>query len=197
MAIKPSDSATAGGPPATKVDLARIKAHLIRHEGSTTWMYLCPGGKVTIGVGHALPRLADAMELPFMAAGLLADAKQIEHDYNVIANMPPGRTAWSYRPYSPCRLPQQTVDEMLNADVAEFVEALNSMFAHFADMPANVQLGLLDMAFNLGIHGLARKFPKFVAAIKAGDWRTASIECHRHGISVERNGETARLFEEA
>ena len=58
------------------------------------------------------------------------------------------------------------------------------------------QEALFDMAFNLGLGGL-KKFPHMLRAVDAGDWATAAAQCHREGISEERNRATAALFLQA
>jgi hypothetical protein len=53
------------------------------------------------------------------------------------------------------------------------------------------------MAFNLGVNGLISHFPRLIAAVKARDWKTCAAQCHRNGISDERNQKTLDLFRQA
>ena len=62
--------------------------------------------------------------------------------------------------------------------------------------PEPVQEALFDMAFNLGLGGL-KKFTTLLHAVNTGDWATAAAQCHRIGISEERNRATAALFLQA
>lgn len=36
----------------------------------------------------------------------------------------------------------------------------------------------LDLAFNLGVSGLVRGFPKMIKCAATGDWDEAAVECH-------------------
>ena len=87
--------------------------------------------------------------------------------------------------------------EILAADVKSTLLRLGSVFPEWNTYPEPVQVALVDMAFNLGVPGLVKKFPSFVAAVKSRDWAGASRECRRRGISEARNAETERLFAEA
>lgn len=51
----------------------------------------------------------------------------------------------------------------------------NSEFTFVTDLPDIAQLIMLDMSFNLGLTRL-RKFKKFLTALEAHDWKTASVE---------------------
>jgi hypothetical protein len=47
----------------------RVLARLERFEGSVPHMYLCTGGEVTAGVGHAMGTSAQALKLDWQIDG--------------------------------------------------------------------------------------------------------------------------------
>jgi len=89
------------------------------------------------------------------------------------------------------------IDEVNAADIERFEDALRAQLPAWDTYPEPAQLALFDMAFNLGVSGLFRKFPKMIAAVRARDWATAAAQCHRNGIQDARNEETADLFRQA
>ena len=174
----------------------QVKATLIEHEGEMTCMYLDTLGIVTCGVGHAL-RSADA------AVGLLwlrrvgmgqADANEIRAEYNLVHALRPGMLPMYYSAKTQLRLSAAGVEHLLEADMEAFSRNLAAELPEFAAWPDQAQAGMLDMAFQLGVSGVEHKFPRFLAAAKAGDWAAAAVESHREGIQEFRNRATKNLF---
>jgi GH24 family phage-related lysozyme (muramidase) len=169
---------------------------LLGFEGCVPYMYRCSGGAVTAGVGHVLPTAGDATALPWELSGRPASAAEIAADFGKVSASPIGLPAVSYEPLTGCRLPQVYLVDLADADITRFEGYLQKEFPQWSSFPEPAQEGLFDMAFNLGIGGL-QKFPRFLAAVQAGDWGSAANECHRLGISEERNQEIAGLFRQA
>jgi GH24 family phage-related lysozyme (muramidase) len=173
-----------------------VLERLQRFEGCVPYMYRCTGGAVTAGIGHALATAGDAASLPWEIAGRLASAAEITVDFGNVSGASMGLPAGRYEPLTGCRLPDAYLLGLAGADTVRFEGYLQKEFPQWSSFPEPVQEGLFDMAFNLGVAGL-QKFPRFLAAVEAGDWETAADECHRLGISEERNGEIAGLFRQA
>lgn len=160
-------------------------------------MYRCTGGEVTVGIGHAIQKPSDALQFAWKVNGVAAAPAQVLTDYNAIAAAPVGLVAAKYRPMTKCRIDDTQIDAINAADIRKFEEALRLELPAWDTLPEPAQVALFDMAFNLGIGGLFRKFPKMIAAVKALDWATAAAQCHRNGIQESRNEETAQLFLQA
>ena len=64
---------------------------------------------------------------------------------------------------------------LLDNDIARVVSELEGKMPRLYRYPERVQTALTDMAFQLGIAGLM-KFRKMIAALEAGDYRTAADE---------------------
>jgi GH24 family phage-related lysozyme (muramidase) len=89
------------------------------------------------------------------------------------------------------------IDALLVADVTRFEALLAAAFPDWNSYPEPAQEALFDMAYNLGISGLQKKFPNMMAAVHAGQWDVAAAQCHRTGIGEPRNQRTAALFQQA
>lgn len=70
------------------------------------------------------------------------------------------------------------VDYLLDNDIADVSQALETQFPWFLALDLPRQIALIDMAFNVGLAGL-RKSPKMLAAFGAGDFETAAKEMLR------------------
>jgi GH24 family phage-related lysozyme (muramidase) len=181
------------------MNLANIKARLIRFEGSIPHMYRCTGGEVTIGVGHAIPSAEAAAKLKLVQIGdqQPASITQIRTEFKRVKKAPLGHTADWYRQHCELRLPDADIDSLLESDIASVLHQVDEHFAFLSQYPVPAQEAIFDMAFNLGLTGLLQKFPNCTQAIRRLNWTKAAMECHRNGISEERNQETKELFTQA
>lgn len=168
-------------------------------EGSIPHMYLDTVGKVTVAVGQMIPTATKATVLPFIKrnTGTSATAAEIRTDFEAVARHTAGRIASSYKQFTQLDMPQQAIDTLLDQRIDEFQASIRRNFLNYESYPEQAKMGIIDMAFNLGIHGLINKFPSFTRAAKAQDWLTCAKECHRRGIGDSRNIKTKKLFEAA
>jgi len=173
------------------MDEGDVLARLEKFEGRIRHMYRCTGGEVTVGIGHAIASAEDAAQLLWETDAGMAGA-----GWQAITAAEKGRVASSYADLTTCRMSDDAINQLATADVERFAATLASSFPNWAAYPAPAQAALFDMAYNLGIGGL-KKFRNMLAAVDAGQWETAAQECHRLGISEDRNQETAALFRQA
>ena len=176
-----------------------IKARMKQQEGSIDHMYLDTRGFVTVGVGQLLASEEAAAELGFIHrdSGAEATRDDIINEYRNLKSQQPGLVATRYREFTQLMLPEATIDAMLEQKIDEFSLGLQKELTDFDGFPDAAKEGLLDMAFNLGLNGLMRKFPSFIAAAKRQDWNSCAAECHRNGIGESRNELTVSLFKQA
>lgn len=181
------------------MDREKIKADIKRNEGSIPYMYLDTLGNVTIAVGQLLPTVqsAQSLRLHVRNTGEPASMQQITQDYSNIAAQVKGMAASSYKKFTQLEMSEEDIDVLLDQRIDEFVNGLQTQLAGFAQFPDPAQQALLDMAFNLGLSGLVRKFPKLTQAASEQDWQTCAAECERRGISEQRNQSTRELFASA
>lgn len=169
--------------------------HFCQYEGNVDHMYLDGAGLVTIGVG-CLIMDPTAIPLVVRSTNLLATRAEAFDDYNAVKALPANKTAGYYGKV--CRLysPSKDIRRLFDARLEDFIRRINDTVIELCGLPEPIQLAVVDMAFNLGVSGLTHKFPKFMNALRAGDWHTCSLECRRNGISNDRNDWTRGQFEQ-
>jgi len=180
-------------------DHTQLKATLVAAEGALGHMYLDTVGLVTVGVGHMTPNAEAAQKLEFIVRsnGSAATSEQIAADYVSVSRQQKGMLAPHYRPFTSLDMTEAAIQDLLSADLAEVEAGVRARFAGYDEYPEPAQEALLDMAFNLGVAGLAGHYPHLKAAAEARDWATCAAQCHRNGISDDRNAKTKALFESA
>ena len=178
------------------MDPSLVISRLESFEGRVPYMYRCTGGKVTVGIGHAIEAPAEALGLTWSIAGRLATGAEIQADYANVSAARTGLVAKAYAPLTQARMTDADIDALIARDVASFETSLAATLPNWNTYPAPAQAALFDMAFNLGLGGL-RKFPHLLAAVDAGQWAAAAAQCHRQGIGDVRNQQTAALFLQA
>lgn len=176
------------------------------NEGNAPWMYLDTRGNVTVGIGHLLDGPARAVALPFVHddGGDRADPDEIAAAYAAVrsAGRKAARGAGAFRDVSGLRLPPAAIEALYADDFEAVLAAVRKAFravgGGFDSYPLPARLAVLDMAFNLGVRGLYRGFPRFrELGLGRRDFATAARECRRTGISPARNARTRDLLLEA
>jgi GH24 family phage-related lysozyme (muramidase) len=178
------------------MDPALVIPRVEKFEGRVPHMYRCTGGKVTIGIGHAIETPVHALNLTWSIGGRPATTAEIQADYARVAAAQVGLLAKAYAGLSQCRMADPDIDALIAADVTRFAASLAAALPNWSTYPVPAQAALFDMAFNLGLGGL-KGFPHMLAAVDAGQWNVAAAQCHREGIGDDRNQETAALFLQA
>jgi GH24 family phage-related lysozyme (muramidase) len=179
------------------MDPALVIPRVEKFEGRVPHMYRCTGGKVTIGIGHAIETPAEAVLLTWSIDGRPATAAEIQADYARVAAAQLDLLAKAYAGLSQCRMSDPDIDALIAADVTRFTASLAARLPNWSTYPVPAQAALFDMAFNLGLDGLMGGFPHLLAAVDAGQWNVAADQCHRRGIGESRNQETAAMFLQA
>ena len=171
-------------------DIGRMKRRLMLrlHEGCVAWIYPDRAGNPTVGVGHLLRTLREAIALPFVVAETRQPAtrQQIAAAWASVRHM--------RKPYKALILRDPDINKLLDADIDEREPIMERTFGG-VELPESVELGLWDILFNTGgFEG----WPKLTAAVRAGDWATAAKESKRiegdNGVSATRNETTRELF---
>jgi len=180
-------------------DFTELKTSLKTNEGCVPYMYLDTKGNVTVGVGHMLKACGDAQKLSFMLRQnpAAANAEQIANDFNSVSQQQKGQFFTHYEQFTLLNMPPETMESLLDADIATTEQGVREKFSGYDNYPLEAKTALLDMAFNLGVDGLATKFPRLKAAAEAGNWNTCTMECEREGVQPSRNAWTKRQFESA
>ncbi len=179
------------------VALEPLKSSLKEHEGVVPFLYLDTKGNPTVGVGHLLPTQEIACALPWERSLHPVDPRDVEQEFMRVLAMEKGKPASYYGARTVLRLSPETIDALLDADIAAKFAELEAAIFGFAAYPECVQCAMLDIAFNCGVAGLLHGFPKLMEHVKRADWEGAAQESRRPEVSPERNEWTAQMFREA
>jgi len=164
-------------------------------EGTVPWMYLDTKSNVTVGCGLEVPNTGVACSLPFqLQSGGAALEDDVIADFRRVKALAPGKLPGFYHSDASPVLVKAYILVMLRKRIVADDSTLRTAFVGWDSFPCEVKQALLDMEYNLGEAGLLRKYPMMDSAVRRGDWATASLQCFRHGISVERNEWTKNLF---
>jgi GH24 family phage-related lysozyme (muramidase) len=162
--------------------------HFIRWEGRCSHFYLDSNNVVTIGIGCQVTE-PSMLSLLRKSDNQPATRADIFSDWNAVKTQPPNRPAEYYGVFCGCYLPETETYRLFEKRLADGVAQINAEAISLATLPDEAQLVVVDMAFNLGTHGLLA-FHNFLNALKQNppDFHRASLECHRlPPVPKERN----------
>lgn len=175
-----------------------------KFEGREPWMYLDRLGIVTTGVGNNITPINLAFGLGWRRKGddALATPAEITADWNAVharqdlAGIGGGNIA--FQNLTQLRLSPDAIDTLVRNKLASEELAARSFFPGWDDLYADAQLGIMSMAWAMGAGKLA-KFPKFVAAVNAGQWADAVQESEMSNpdndhFLAQRNEANRQLF---
>lgn len=174
---------------------------LLIHEGDVPWLYCDSRGNVTVGIGHLVATSSDAAALPMVRPDGTA-ASDLEksdawHAVKAAYDDEEPEAAGHYRTLSTIRLPVDVAESLACELLAStFLPGVAKLCPGVEGFPLPARRALVDLAYNLGVGGLAR-FPAMLAACNAGNWLAASEQCHRLGVNQARNDWTAQCFRDA
>jgi hypothetical protein len=184
------------------MNIKRFVEELARadREGCVLYPYCDRKGLPTVGIGNLLANADAASAMPFLHAVTGKEATDDEKRFGwsrVAAAFRPGETAGFYRLATTLRLPREFAFELAAGRIErEFIPGILSLCHGFDLWPEQAQHAIVDMAYSLGIHGLA-SFVNMIGACQGWDFDVAARECIRHGARESRNEWTARMFREA
>lgn len=188
-------------------------------EGRVPYMYLDIKGLVTIGIGNiidvengSLDKILDEVKkLPFVfkkgepKADQKANATEIEAEWNAVKKHQEwvkGKLA-NFEVFTKLRLDNTYINALAMTKLRKMERELLSCpsYKDFQHWPADAQLGLLSMAWALGMPKLKTGWPDFRAACEKQDFTTAASECHILTVDnpgvIPRNTHNKRLFNNA
>lgn len=165
----------------TAQERRQIVRKLIEFEAPLNYMYLDTKGLVTVGIGHQIFSAEDAQQIPFLdGANKPVSKEEIKRQFDLLkGSFLPNYKATSYKSLTSIHISEETMADLMDANLQDCDRQLRLLFPGFDRYPSNVRLVLFDMAFNGGVGSLKGGYPKFVDAIKRGNWRAAAGESHR------------------
>lgn len=165
----------------TAQERRQIVRKLIEFEAPLNFMYLDTKGLVTVGIGHQIFSAEDAQQIPFLdKAGKPVPKVEIRRQYEFLKNsFLPNYKAISYQKLTNIHISEDTMANLMDANLQDIDRQLKLLFHGFDNYPSNIRLVLFDMAYNGGVNKLRIGYPKFIEAIRKGNWRAAADESHR------------------
>lgn len=168
---------------------ARIIESLKRWEGVVPHLYLDSLSFPTCGVGFLVSSEAALLEFKW------SDLEAAREDFKRLkAQRCNNRNARAFERETKARLLDVTTP--LEKRVISFGKALSG-YLPMDNLPPTAWDSVVDMAYNLGVVGLIKKFPKMCKAVQALDLVTAAAQCNRPQVSEERNDWTREGFLDA
>jgi GH24 family phage-related lysozyme (muramidase) len=167
-------------------------------------MYLDSVGLVTSGVGALLDdgkgrAPAACLALPWTDGGHLASQVEIITAWDRVKarqDLAP-RGGSAFRDVTTLRISEQTINGLLTAKTLEFWSVLSAQLVDLEEWPADAQLGLIDLSYQVGPRFLGPAWPNFTRAAHARDFPGCAENSAVRQASVERNGHRKRLFTNA
>ena len=166
-------------------------------EGSVPWMYLDTVGRVTVGVGLMLLNELAAHSLPFVAGDQPATPDEISREFARVSAMKKGQLPHFYLSKGGLELPETAIEAKLRGALMGFEGYLRQHVKGSDGLPDAAKLALLDMVYNLGPGKLFAEYPRMLAAIEQGDWKTAAAHSQRRGPAPSRNAWTRQMLLDA
>ena len=172
---------------------------LVRWEGVVPWTYRDTLGYATCGLGFLVHDESHACTFPFVTQGRPSSHAEIIADFYRVMALAKGMPASKYRAPNEPRV-ELTGDGVRDLAVSrlkhEFMPGLARLFIGFDELPRPAQSALVDMAWNLGISGLAQ-FSHLRDAVARQDWNAAAASCHVKTSRDDRNAWRSEMFKEA
>ena len=174
-------------------------------ERDVPWLYQDSKNNVTVGIGHLLPTMNDALALKQHFEDLHNPGQPVTdqdiRDAFAIVTSPQHTGNFAYTHYEPLTTLRLTgVASFLFFD-NDFSRIHGELMAHtkysstnFDSYPTEAKFGLMDMAFNLGASGVADDYPLFTRAVRHRNWKLAAIESDRPQLRPRRNQIVRNLF---
>ena len=175
-------------------------------EGCANAMYVDRLGLITTGIGCKIDSIPEACALPWedTSTGWQATRGQIEQawcDLKLRRSEFANRVWQAAANINTLRLDKAAIFALLEKRLLADEVILRTYFPSWDKLPSDVQLCCLSMAWAMGA-GFPLKFPKFTAAINAGDWASAKAECTigsgpSDGALIRRNIENRGCLDNA
>ncbi len=195
--------------PATPLDKGVFLQHLKAVEGFATHMYKDTANNVTVGIGLKLNNPTAANTLTFFERGTNKTAHQnhVVNAFNKVKNskINPSGGAPAFKFVTNIEISAAEAVKRATDAMDDFLRLLagSTSFPEFASYPETAKMGLLDMAYTLGVVGTKTGYPDFTDAVRRRNWKLAALESHRPsvspkpGVTPDRNKIVRQWFEQA
>jgi len=198
--------------PVSKADFRAHAETLGPGEGVIPWLYQDGKHNVIVGIGHLIRDAAEARRIGaqyfFFNRGIHGriDAQAVVDAFHAVKNAKgatPGKAS-TYEDISEVRMESQAMVDLFDDDVDTKLKEIRAIkqFRYYSSYPPGAKLGVLDLAFNAGVHNIipgpnTKGFPKFLDAVQHRDWAIAAAESDRGDPKRARNVQVRTWFLQA
>lgn len=131
-----------------------------------------------------LPDARSALLFPFErnSAGefRIATPDEIEEDFARVKAMEPNHVAFYYKAPGGIFLKDSDITSILRKQLVDIDHALSVSYIDYTKWPIPARLAVMDMAFNMGLAKISRKYPALNRYLMAMNWQGASLQCGRN-----------------
>ena len=149
-------------------------------------------------MGFDISSKSDYIRLPLKDKRTKKIANNIDKatEYARIIRLPKGYAVNFYEPFGKFFLSHNESIILLKAKIKRLITELKEQHAelNFAQLPAKVQLAVLDVTYDLTEQSIKHAYPDFYQAICIKNWPVAAQTCTRSGICKVRNNAVQALF---
>ena len=182
--------------PVRRITSSDVRPFVEQNEGNVPHLYGDSRGNVTVGIGHLVPDLgaAQAIALINKFTGVPATPDEVARDFEIARTLG-SELASDYEDPTILRLGPGEADRLFEVDfIVHFSAADNFYSMEF--LPAPVQIGLFDLAFQRGGPALVAEYVDLGGALRRRDWSRAGREANAKQ-TPNRNAARQQKFQEA
>lgn len=170
--------------------------HLKQNEGFTEEAYLDTFGNITIGPGRMINNESDFVALPLEVNGRPATIAEKKAEYIRLSGFKErgayGKDYgfWKFQQKNESkklRLPETVMVDMAMEHLEWDLGQLETKFPEFETYPRSLQMGLLDMQYNMGGNFTVEKWPSFHEGLRNKDITKMTEQSHRYQVGEDRN----------
>lgn len=158
---------------------AAFAAFSTEFEGSVLWMYLDIKGLVTVAIGNLIDPVHLAFDVPFVwPDGRVATRSEIQAEWMKVKSSASlaKKGHLAAKNVSKLRLTDEGLEMLVGKVLEQTAAELRKRYPAFDAWPADAQMATLAMAWACGT-AFGKSFKLLDAALKRGDWGTASQQC--------------------
>lgn len=186
--------------------LAAFRKFTVDREGDTDFMYADSKNWVTTGIGNKIDDgstehstsfkasdYAPALALPWRhrGSGAHATLQEIAAVWQLVKSRidlnPHGGMIYKSLAGNDLYLDSAALGDLVSGTLRNVETHLRALYPNFQTIPGDAQLALVSMAWAMGTERMRLSFPKFNAAVRAGDFVTAARESHMVDANADRN----------
>lgn len=169
-------------------------------EGRVPFLYLDTKKLATFGLGIMVDTGREMTDYGLSQPWRNKDGQQVtrakiraEYDRIHAREDLASKGGFAFEPIATLHLDDEAIDRTLHEKTREFEKTLEDELPRLDEWPADAQLALANMAWNLGPRFLGPRWPNFTAGAQATDFAECAVHCLRE-VQARRDFRNRLLF---